>query len=119
MTTTAFTSAQFSNENQFQAGTNRFINANFPELRHFYFHIPNESATSDQMRMKLSAMGVLPGVPDIIFLKPTTWFIELKMAKGTLSERQKHLHKIWESIGIKIFVCRTPLDVIAALNQML
>ena len=119
MTKAQYLSKIFTSEDQFQAATHRFINVNYAELRHFYFHVPNESATSDQMRMKLCAMGVLPGVPDIIFLKPYVWCMELKMIKGIVSDRQKALHELWRSIGIKTYVCRSQIEVINVLQEVL
>ena len=107
-------------EDQFQAATNQFINHNYPKMRHFYFHVPNESATSDLMRLKLYSMGVLPGVPDFIFLKPYTWTIELKMPNGTVSPKQKALHELWQTYcSVKTFICRTPGEVISILDIML
>ncbi len=120
MTKNDFLKAIPQSEDEFQIMSNRYINANYPDLRHFYFHVPNESATSDKMRMKLSAKGVLSGVPDFIFLKPKTWAIELKTPKGSISPKQKSLHDLWEKFaGIETFVCRTPADVVFALDQML
>lgn len=120
MTKTDFLSAIPKTEDDFQIMSNRYINANFPDIRHFYFHVPNESATSDAMRMKLFAKGVLPGVPDFIFLKPKTWAIELKMPNGTVSPKQKALQKLWfTQCGIETFICRTPADVVFVLDQML
>lgn len=112
-----YKSLVFKNEADFQIATNRFINANFPELRHFYFHIPNESATSDLMRLKLHSMGILPGVPDFCFLLPHTWFLELKLPNGKLSEKQLSLHSLWKSKNIPVFTAFNQIDVIKILHN--
>lgn len=112
MTKEQFLTTPYSNEDQFTAATHRYINANYPELRHFYFHVPNESATSDAMRLKLAAMGVLPAVPDFVFIKPKLAFLELKMPNGTLSPKQKALHKLWLENGFFVYTAYSPLEVI-------
>jgi hypothetical protein len=107
----------YTNEASFTIATNRYINANYPHLRKFYFHIPNESATNAIIRIKLFNMGVLPGVPDFIFLKPQMWFMELKMPKGILSFKQKLLHEIWASNGVEIEICRTAEEVVETMAK--
>jgi len=106
MTKEQFLTTIYKNEDQFTAATYRFINLNFPELRHFYFHVPNEN------QHRLVSLGVLAGVPDFIFIKPSLLFLELKMPNGTLSPKQKALHQLWASNGIKITVAYNPAQVI-------
>ena len=97
------------NEDQFQAATFRYINANYPKWRKLVFHVPNESATSDQMRMALKSKGVVPGIPDIVCMNPL-WAIELKMPKGTQSDAQKLIEQVWTEHGIPYALCRTTAD---------
>jgi hypothetical protein len=118
MTKQAFITAIFNNENVFTAATNRYINANYPELRHFYFHVPNESATNDLMRIKLMGMGVLPGVPDFIFIWPKLWFLELKQPKGIISPKQKDLHQRWAQKGLIVHIARNGQEVCNVLDKM-
>lgn len=112
MTHSQYISLQFSNESQFQSATFRYINNNFSDLRGHFFHVPNEN------QHKLAALGVLSGVPDFIFLKPTTWALELKHGKGRLSEAQIKLHQKWAENNIRIFVAYNQTQVIEALNEM-
>ena len=105
------------NEDQFQAATFRYINANYPKWRKLVFHVPNESATSDQMRMALKSKGVVPGVPDIVCMNPL-WAIELKMPKGTQSDAQKLIEQIWTEHGIPYFLCRSAAEVLEALSKL-
>ena len=57
------------------------------------FHIPNGGKRSKKEAVKLSRMGVLEGVPDLLILMPNgkSVFIEMKRIrpKGRLSEVQK------------------------------
>ena len=102
------------NEDQFQAATFRYINAAYPQWRKLVFHVPNESATSDQMRMVLKSKGVVPGIPDLICIDPI-WAIELKMPKGTQSEPQKLIEQVWTEHGIPYTLCRTTAEVVDTL----
>ena len=102
------------NEDQFQAATFKYINANYPKWRKLVFHVPNESATSDQMRMVLKSKGVVPGVPDLICMNPL-WVIELKMPKGTQSDAQKLIEQVWTENGIPYTLCRTTAEVVDTL----
>jgi len=102
------------NEDQFQAATFRYINHNFPQWRKLVFHVPNESATSDQMRMALKSKGVVPGIPDIVCMNPL-WAIELKMPKGTQSDAQKLIEQVWTEHGIPYALCRTTAEVVDTL----
>lgn len=118
MTTEQYLTTSYKNEDQFTAATNRYISANYPWLRHFYFHVPNESASSDVMRIKLSAMGVLPGVPDFLFIKPFFFAIELKMPKGVLSAKQQKLIELWRQSGVPVAVCRSADEVVEFLEAV-
>jgi len=119
MTKPQYLTANFRSEDEFTAATHRFINANYPELRHFYFHIPNESATNALTRIKLANMGVLAGVPDLCFIFPKTVFIELKMPNSALSPKQKALHKLWTSRGIEVYSAFSARDVCLILDSFL
>jgi hypothetical protein len=118
MTKEQYKSIIFSNENQFQAATFRYINNNYPKTRGLCFHVPNESASSDIMRMKLSAMGVVSGIPDIVFVSPV-FGLELKMPKGKQSDKQKHIQNVWESNGIPYYLCRNAEEVLSILENVL
>jgi hypothetical protein len=119
MTRQEFLSKPAPNEDVLTADTHLFLNNNYPQLRGFYFHIPNESATNKMMRIKLFSMGILPGVPDIMFLKPYTWLLELKMPNGTLSPKQKALHQKWKNEGIIVETAYSKEQIIAALEKHL
>jgi hypothetical protein len=116
MTKEQYLAYQPANEDQFQAATFRYINHNYPQWRKLVFHVPNESATSDLMRMQLKSKGVVPGIPDIICMEPR-WAIELKMPKGVQSEPQKLIEQVWTQNGIPYFLCRNAAEVLQALSH--
>lgn len=126
LTQSEFITRTYDNESKFTADANMYISHNYPMLRGLYYHIPNESSTSDLMRMKLHAMGVLPGVPDFRFepitikspnptREPATiingWYLELKLPKKRLSPSQLSLHDHWKNNGITVEIAYTPNDV--------
>lgn len=117
MTKEKFINTVYGSEDAFTIATHRYINANYPQLRHMYFHVPNESATNKITRIKLWNMGVLAGVPDFIFVFPYLWCMELKLPNGTISPKQRALHELWRSKGITVEVCRTAAEVVQLLNN--
>ena len=119
MTKEQFLNKSYSNEDVFTAAVHTYINHNYPELRGFYFHVANESATNKLIRIKLHSMGLLSGVPDFCFIYPKLWFLELKMPNGKLSDKQKKLHELWKSKGIIVETAYTPDEFIFLLNKHL
>jgi hypothetical protein len=84
-----------ANEDQFSAATYQYINFNYPTLRRFLFHVPNEGSKSAKEGAKLKAMGVVSGIPDYICVKPL-FALELKMPNGKLSKSQQEIKELWE-----------------------
>lgn len=138
MTRDEFLNKKYANEDQFTADSFRYINNNYPELRNFFFHIPNESQfnqhhvkgkfnAGDRHRILMASMGVMPGIPDFLFLKhwdtieydTFRWWMELKLPSGSLSGPQKKIHSLWEDWGEMIFVCKNPAQVIETCIVML
>lgn len=117
MTKQEYLARQVNSEDALAADTHRYINNNYPELRGFYLHIPNESATNSLMRVKLFAMGILPGAPDFLFLKPYTWFLEIKMPNGALSPKQKELHKKWREAGMIVETAYSKDEIVNAIKK--
>jgi len=56
-----------------------------------HFHVPNQSKSSIQYRVKLKRMGLISGVPDLVLILDdgNVGFIEVKTSKGRLSPSQK------------------------------
>lgn len=66
-----------------------------------FFHCPNGEARSEVTGAKLKAMGVLPGVADIVVITPggSANFLELKAPKKTPSPDQITFREACEANG--------------------
>jgi hypothetical protein len=66
-----------------------------------WFHVPNGSKASPQYRRKLAALGLRPGVSDLVFLHNGEAFaLELKRSsRGVVSEHQNNFLSDWRSAG--------------------
>lgn len=66
-----------------------------------WFHVANASKASPQYRRKLAALGLRPGVSDLIALVNGEAFaLELKReAKGRVSEHQNKFLSDWRNAG--------------------
>ncbi len=115
MTKDQYLSKIYANEDQFQVATFAFINHNYPKTRKLCFHVANESATSDRMRMALAAKGLVAGIPDIVCVHPL-FGMELKTLKGIQSEKQKAVEEKWINAGVPYYLCRSAKEVIDALT---
>ena len=66
---------------------------------------------------RLKHLGLKAGWPDLIAVHHgRTYGIELKTAKGRLLASQRIMHPILEAAGMRIAVCRSVDDVLAALR---
>jgi hypothetical protein len=84
-----------------------YVQHQYPALRWLY-HCPNGEYRSKATAKRLKAMGVKPGVPDLILPVPmhgyTGLVIELKMGKNTPSPDQRRWLEHFASIGWKTAV---------------
>lgn len=125
----------FHNEDQFQAEAIKMISQEFPRLRDKFWHtlndinIPkdtNESEDEYQKRLmffrgRLKALGVLAGVMDILIVhRGVLYKIELKQPDGSLSNKQKDIHQIWNTDNplAPCVVCRTLHEVYMACRKI-
>lgn len=79
-------------------------------LNAVWFHVANEVSNGHQYAFgaKLKAMGKLPGVADFVFLAPHKGgALELKYAKGKLSEPQETFRDWCKSKDVVYGVART------------
>lgn len=76
-------------EHQIQVALCEYLDVNAkPEI--FYFAVPNGGLRNIRVAQKMKAEGLRPGVADLCFLLPhgrCAW-LELKAAKGSLSDQQ-------------------------------
>ena len=72
------------------------------------FAIPNGGARDAITGARLKQEGVLAGVPDIFLAKAASGkhglFIEMKTKRGKLSERQRDLFPLLETVGYAVIV---------------
>lgn len=99
-------------ESDLQKSAMRYIRLAYPNV--ISFHVANEGISGAKGRVygaKMKAMGVLAGVSDIHILEPTKdycgLFIELKTAKGRVSDSQKLFIERLRSKGYRAEVCRS------------
>lgn len=77
------------------------------EPRHVIFSIPNERE-SEAERIRLSAIGLLPGVADLCVLRPDgVWFVEVKTPTGAQSKAQRSFQEQCASLGFRYDVVRS------------
>lgn len=79
----------------------------FPEQRGRLFHV-NQKARNAIEGNRMKAMGVVPGVSDLIFLRASgPMFIEMKIEDGKQSPEQVKFQRIVESLGFQYIICRS------------
>jgi len=90
----------------------------YPAL--LFFSVPNGGYVMEPRVMAaLKAEGLLPGVPDLIFIRAgrTPCFIEMKSAKGTVTDAQRAVTTALAARGCPFAVCRSLDDVLTALDS--
>ena len=81
-------------------------------LRGIVVHsVPNEAAGGGRGAMirmhRYKAMGLLPGVADLIAWMPEPVYIEIKTPKGRLSSNQREFGELCQGHGIGYYVIRS------------
>lgn len=80
---------------------------NFPAERRKLFHV-NQKARNAIEGNRMKAMGVVPGVSDLIYLSSAgPVFIEMKSETGTQTKEQKEFETMVTAMGYKYFICRS------------
>jgi hypothetical protein len=102
-------------ESQLQRAVYRFIRMKFPGV--LCFHCPNGGKRSPVEAAIFKAMGVLPGVADLlVFWRGGHGAIELKAGKGSQTDSQRYFQVQWIHCGGQYAVCRSIDEVEAVLN---
>src|SRR5262245_24212042 len=84
-----------------------------------YFAVPNGGQRHAKAAARLVGLGLRAGVPDLeIIHRGTPLFIELKTARGLLSEVQRQMHRKLAYCGAQTFVCRSLDCVEESLREM-
>lgn len=85
----------------------------FPLLRYLYFHVPNGGLRSKSEAARLQAIGVVPGVADMILtggVKSSLMYIEFKDAKAKQSQAQREFENAAKASNFSYIVCRNSED---------
>ena len=86
-----------------------------------WFAVPNEGKHHVAYRKHQRAMGVTPGVADLVFIGGggKAHFIEMKAAKGSLSASQRIFRDCCKQIGAPWALCRSLEEVQGTLRGWL
>lgn len=107
-------------ESKLQIACVKWFRYQYPEYARQLFAVPNGGNRNLITAKILKAEGVLPGVADLIFLKPNAEYhalcIEMKYGKGKQSELQKEWQFIIEGHGYKYEVCNSLESFINTIN---
>lgn len=104
-------------EAQLQSQVAAFLNVAL-DPRVFWFHPVNEGKRGWRAQHDFKRFGGRSGIPDVCLIhEGRAYCLELKTAKGTLSTAQKACHADLAIAGVPVVVCRSLLDVEAALRE--
>ncbi len=84
-----------------------------------FWHTPNGELRSARAAAKLKAMGVKPGVPDLVLISPDGRFhaLELKRRGGTLTDAQQDFQRWAAARGLPHSVAESFDDALAILRH--
>jgi hypothetical protein len=109
------------NEHQIQVAVVQWFRLCYPRL--IMFAIPNGGMRNIGTAIKLKNEGVIAGISDLFLMSPNKthhgMFIELKSAKGKLSEQQKYFLEQAKAKGYAACVCYSFEEAQAAINNYL
>ncbi len=109
-------------EKKIQAESFQWLWNNHPHTRGFFFHVPNGGSRNKIEAMQLKASGVVPGIPDCLFISPInqkTYGFEFKTEKGLTSFNQQKIHHKWQNAGIEVFIIRSVEQFKETITQLL
>lgn len=110
-------------EHDLQCACVNWFNLQHPNMRLNLFAVPNGGRRDKVTGARLKAEGVRPGVSDLILLKQRHGYgallIEMKTAKGVLSQLQRIWRNHIQLDGYKYVVCRSVQDFIKEVNDYL
>ena len=85
-----------------------------------FFSVPNEGASNPIRQGQLIAMGLRPGVSDLVIMFPEgrTVFVEVKNETGTQSKAQIEFEQTCHELGFEFVLVRSVEDVKRILNSV-
>ena len=100
-----------SEEDHIQSECVKWFRYQYPKLRKLLFHVPNGGKRNKVTAQIFKAMGVVPGVSDLILLVSRHGYgslcIEMKTTSGYQSPAQIDWEKEVTAAGNKYALCRT------------
>lgn len=84
-----------------------------------WFHVPNGAPTNAVTGARMKAMGLKPGIPDLVLVAPdnTVRFLELKREGGKLSTAQQEFQTFCIAHGHQHAVAEALRDALAILHD--
>ncbi len=83
-----------------------------PRVAKYVFHIPNGGFRHIGTAVRLKQMGVMAGVADVFYMRPSKNYsglwIEFKSSQGRQSEHQKEFENLAMEAGYKYCIARSP-----------
>ena len=92
------------------------------KLNGVWFHVPNQHVIRSKndifQILKKSALGMIPGAPDLVFMNAeTSLLVELKVGKNKLSENQVRFCRWADKASIPYVIARSLEDLKLLLTQ--
>lgn len=110
-------------EDALQKSCVRWFEYQWATYSELFFHVPNGGKRNPVEAAKFKAMGVKSGVADLQLKVPNKFYpyldIELKSAKGRLSDHQKQYRDAVERVGGKYAVVRSLEEFMDVVNNYL
>lgn len=110
-------------ESSIQQSCVRWFRYQYPELQGLLFAVPNGGYRDEREASRFKKEGVVSGVSDLILLVPKNGFsalcVELKAAKGRLTDKQKEWQEKAGNAGNKCVVVRSVDEFIHEVNSYL
>lgn len=110
-------------EDTLQKSCVQWFDLQYGHLSWALFHVPNGGQRNAKEAAKFKAMGVRPGVPDLILILPRGGYhylaLELKVGKNKQTENQKWYQSKMTENGGKYVVIRSLDDFIETVNTYL
>lgn len=103
---------EYAYELQIQAAGWQNIWQDFPETRRLLFAVPNGGRRDKMDVMQLKASGLVPGIPDLIFVwQKKVYGLEGKTTTGILSSEQIKVHEAWGPHVEAVYIWRSALEL--------
>lgn len=110
-------------EDQLQIACIRWFDFQHAAFSWALFHVPNGGKRNAKEAARFKAMGVRPGVPDLLFILPRGKYhylaIELKVGRNKQTERQLQYEALINAMGGKYIVVRSLEEFINQVDEYL